>query len=202
MSEFTNLYTNFSSAGDWDKADKEQDTIIALTTELKNTKAQVPKLSKAPKTPAATGTDQRGLEAWKFENVRKFKTVDNVKHVWCKEYGRTDTYGVGRMYMKFPHDHSEWKAQRDGGRLAWRERRKYKRAAKRKASQYRPNPASSTYTNSATLSLAKYFKTALTSRVHMSDVEANYLVDQTAKEAEYKDGAKNPPTKISSGVHG
>ena len=32
MSEFTNLYTNFSSAGSWDKADEEQAKIIALTT--------------------------------------------------------------------------------------------------------------------------------------------------------------------------
>ena len=41
----------------------------------------------------------------------------------------------------------------------------------------------------------KSFKTALTSKVHMSDMEVNYLVDQAVKEAEYKDGAKNPPTK-------
>ena len=30
------------------------------------------------------------------------------------------------MYMKFPHDHPEWKAQRDAGRLAWKEGRKDK----------------------------------------------------------------------------
>ena len=106
------------------------------------------------------------------------------------------------MCMKFPHDHPEWKSQRDAGRLAWKEVQKDKRDAKRKASESGPNPAYSTSTNSSTLSLAKSFKTVLTYRVHMSNVEANYLVDQTAKEAEYKDGAKNPPTKISSGVHG
>ena len=107
MLEFTNLYTNFSSAGDWEKSGEEQAKIIALTTELKDTKAQVAKLSKAPKTPAATGTAWRGLEAWKFENVRKFKNVDNVKHGWCKEHGHKDTEGVGWMYIKFPHEHPE-----------------------------------------------------------------------------------------------
>ena len=39
------------------------------------------------------------------------------------------------------------------------------------------------------------FNTALTSRVHMSGVEANYIVNQSVKEAEDKDGAKNPQTK-------
>ena len=61
MYEFTNLYTNFSSAGDWDKSDEEQANIIALTTKLKDTKAKVAKLSKAPKNPASTGTAWRGL---------------------------------------------------------------------------------------------------------------------------------------------
>ena len=177
MSEFTNLYTNFSSAGDWDKSDEEQTKIIALTDGLKDTKAQVAKLSKAPKTPDATGTARKGLGAWKFENVGKFKTVDNVKHVWCKEHGLKDIEVVGGMYMKSPHNHPEWKAQRDAVRLYWKEGRKDKRSAKRKASESGPNPASSTSTNSATLSLSKSFKTALTSRVQMSNVEANYLVD-------------------------
>ena len=97
--------------------------------------------------------------------------------------------------MKLPHDHPEWKDQRYVGRLVWKDGRKYKRSAKRKASEYGPNPTSSTSTNSATLYLAKSFKTALTSIVHMSGVEANYLVDQAVKEVEDKDGAKNPPTK-------
>ena len=66
MSEFRNLYTNFSSAVDWEKADEEQAKIISLKTELKDTKAQVDKLSKARKTPTATGTARIGLEAWKF----------------------------------------------------------------------------------------------------------------------------------------
>ena len=70
------------------------------------------------------------------------------------------------------------------------------RASKCKASESGPNPASSTSANSATLSLAKSFKTALTSKVHISDMEANYLVDQAVKEAEDKDSAKNPPEKI------
>ena len=69
MSEFTNIYTNFSSTGNWDKADEEQDKIIALMTDLKDIKSQFAKLSKAPNTPAATGTARRGLESWKFENV-------------------------------------------------------------------------------------------------------------------------------------
>ena len=61
MLEFTNLYTNFSSDGDWEKADEEHAKIIALTIDLKGTKSQVAKLSKSSNAPAATGTDKRGL---------------------------------------------------------------------------------------------------------------------------------------------
>ena len=71
MMEFTNLYTNFSSAGDWDRADKEQAKIIALTTELTETKAQVVKLSKSPKPSAGKGIVRKGLKAWKFVYVGK-----------------------------------------------------------------------------------------------------------------------------------
>ena len=99
------------------------------------------------------------------------------------------------MYMQLPHDHPEWKAQRDASRLARKEGRKDKRAVKRKASESGPNPASSTSANSTTLYVAKSSETALTSRVHMSNVEANYLIDQAVREAEDKDGAKNPPKK-------
>ena len=52
MSKFTNLYTNFSSTGDWDKADKEQAKIISLTTDIKDTKSQVAKLPKPPQDPS------------------------------------------------------------------------------------------------------------------------------------------------------
>ena len=95
MSEFTNLYTNFSSAGDWDKADEEQSNTVALTTNLNDTKDQVAKLSKSPKAPAATGTARIGIEAWKFNNVKNSKTTDSVKHMWWKEHGRNYTEGVG-----------------------------------------------------------------------------------------------------------
>ena len=173
-----------------------------MKTRLKDTKAQVAKLSKAPKTPAATGTARRELEAWKFENVGKFKNVDTVKHVWCKYHRSKSTEGVGGIYMKLPHNHPEWKGQRYAGRLAWKKVGKDKRAAECKSSEYGPNPASSTSVNSTKLSLAKSFKTALTSRVHMFDLKANYLVNQAVKEAEEKDGAKNPLKNIRSGVHG
>ena len=95
MSEFTHLYTNFSSAGDWDKADEEQSKTVALTTNLNDTKDQVAKLSKSPKAPAATGTARIGIEAWKFNNVKNSKTTDSVKHMWWKEHGRNYTEGVG-----------------------------------------------------------------------------------------------------------
>ena len=121
--------------------------------------------------------------------------MDNVKHMWCKEHGHKDTEAVCEMYMKLPHNHPEWKAHRESGRLAWNEGRKDKRAAKHKAPEFGPDPASSTSAKSTTLSLATSFKTALTSKVRMSDVEARYFVEQAVKEAENKDRAKNLQAK-------
>ena len=85
--EFTNLYTNFSSAGDWDRADEEQAKIIALTTELTDTKAQIAKLSKGPKPAGVKGVVRKGLEAWRFAYTGKTKTADDVKYVFCKDHG-------------------------------------------------------------------------------------------------------------------
>ena len=80
--EFTNLYTNFPSAGDWDRADEEQAKIIASTTELTDTKAQIAKLSKGPKPAGVKGAVRKGLEAWNFIYAGKAKIFDDVKYVF------------------------------------------------------------------------------------------------------------------------
>ena len=85
--EFTHLNTNFSSAGDWDRADEEQAKIIAVTTELTDTKAQIAKLSKGPKPAGVKGVVSKGLEAWRFSYTGKTKTSDDVKYVFCKDHG-------------------------------------------------------------------------------------------------------------------
>ena len=153
--EFTNLYTNFSSAGDWDRADEEQAKIIALTTELTDTKSQIAKLSKGPKPAGVKGVVRKGLEAWRFTYTGNTKTVDDVKYIFCKDRGRKDAEGSGGMYIPSLHNHAEWKATKEEKRTNWKEGRKDSKAAKRKASKIEPEldpaPASST----STLALAK-----------------------------------------------
>ena len=111
--EFTNLYTIFSSAGDWDRADEEQAKIIALTMELTDTKAQIAKLSKGHKPAGVKGVVRKGLKAWKFLYEGKTKTVDDVKYVFCKDHRKKEAEGRGGMYMPSLHNHAEWKAAKD-----------------------------------------------------------------------------------------
>ena len=105
--EFTNLYTNFSSAGDWDRADKEQANIIALKTELTDTKAQLSKLSKGPKPAGVKGVVRKGLKAWRFTYTGKTKTVDDVKYVFCKDHGRNECQTRGVCLALAPPEHQE-----------------------------------------------------------------------------------------------
>ena len=78
MSDFRNLYTKFSSAVDWEKAYEEQAKIIALKTELKDTKAQVAKLSPKPRRPqlqpALPGEDSKPESSRKSGSSRPWTT--------------------------------------------------------------------------------------------------------------------------------
>ena len=91
------------------------------------------------------------------------------------------------MYMKSPNSHVEWKTTRDEKRYNWKEGRKDSKAAKDKASKLDPDPDSpdaAPAPSSSTLALAKSFKTALTSQVHMSDAKASFLIDKIVADAE------------------
>ena len=116
--DFTNLYTNYTSTGHWDKAEVNAATIIALVTALK--KERNKNIPKVPKTPCAPGYGRPGLEIWKFDHVGKLKTPGVVNHVFCTEHVHKDYKRNGGMYIHFPHDHPEWIAAKQKKQAAWK----------------------------------------------------------------------------------
>ena len=149
------------------------------------------KTFKRPNPAGVKGAVRKGLEAWKFIYAGKAKTVDDVKYAFCKDHGRKDAEGHGGMYMPSPHNHEEWQAVKDEKRTNWKEGRKYLKAVKRKASKIEPELDPDPIPSTSTLTLAKSFKSILTSKVQMSDAEATYLIDiVVADEDENKMAAK------------
>ena len=115
---FTNLYTNYTSTGHWEKSDSNADTIIALVTALK--KERNKNIPKVPKTPGVPSDGHPGLEIWKFESVGKFNTAGGVKHMFCTDNGRKDDRGCGGMYMPFLYDHHEWLFDKQKRQAYWK----------------------------------------------------------------------------------
>ena len=164
MIDFTNIYTNDTSTRHWYKVDANAATIITLVTALK--KERDKNSPKFLKNPIATSNGRPGLYIWKFENVGRFKTVGGIKHVLCTKHDHKDNGNRG-IYMPFSHDHSRWKGNRKNA----------KSTDKRKASN--ANPA---YNAAPTKpSLSKTFKADLASKVHMSNQEADFLVNEAEK---------------------
>ena len=84
------------------------------------------------------------------------------------------------MYMPFLHDHPELLAQKQKKQASWKENRKKANATgKRKSPD--ADPASNAVPTK--MSLSKTFKAALTSKVHLSDQEAYFLVNEAEKAA-------------------
>ena len=84
------------------------------------------------------------------------------------------------MYMAFPHNHPEWISTKQKKQAARKENRK-----KAKATGKRKTPDSEPDSDAAPtkLSLLKTFKAALTSKVHLYDQEAAFLVSDGEKAA-------------------
>ena len=79
------------------------------------------------------------------------------------------------MYMPFPHNHPEWIAAKQKKQAAWKgNRKKDKATGKRKS----PDADQASNADPIKLYLSKTFKSALTSKFHLSDQEADLLVNE------------------------
>ena len=118
---------------------------------------------------------QGSVEKWRFKKTTKRKTVDGEKFVWCPKHGRKNEEGVqSGMYIPEPHDHEAWLAKKTKENEEWKAEQAARKVAPLKC-KAEGTPSDSA--KGAKLSLAKSVRTALTTRVQMSDNEAQAMVD-------------------------
>ena len=174
IAEFINLYTNFKANGEWDKNVVNKDaTIIALATALKAAN-KAGKPNKQPKGNSKPGDTGKGPPAWKCKKVGQTTTCpDTGNHfMWCPHHGSGDKKGI---YIPTDHDHDAW--------LKARKERSASYLKKKRAAQSDPEkePETKKAAGKGKLALAKSFKSALTSKLQISDPEIDNIIDSAMK---------------------
>ena len=96
------------------------------------------------------------------------------------------------MYMRAPHDHAEWLVERVAKEARWKENRGKGKSAKRK------NPDTPVTAKKGTLRLKNTFKSALTTKMFVSDAEANEFVETLMTEIEKDDTEEDETSDADS----
>ena len=159
--------------------------MVAMATELykeqQKNPGRDPLKDRIPKKPRvgekAAGS---GIEPWKFKKDGKDKTVSVTKYVWCPHHVHKDESGKqSGMYMQKPHDHADWVKKKEDKLLNWKAKRAANSAGKgggggaaRPATQARPPNK---------LDLVKSYRQALTTKVGLSDLEAEHIMEEVMK---------------------
>ena len=119
------------------------------------------------------------LYHWRFAFDGKTKTVSGVKYEWCTHHGHKNDKGNQRgMYMEARHDHPKWIKNKEEKQSVWKSN-----VAKRE----KPDGGGNT-NSTGKLSLAKNFKSALTTHVKLSDKEAEFIMKKIEKENKEEKG--------------
>ena len=182
IAESINLYINYKATGEWDAEVIDKDAVIvALATKLKESKKAF------QKTPNADGKSKGGyqnpLPDWRITNKGPTFTHDGTKYDWCPHHGpknRSSDKKSSGMYMPNPHDHDAWAASKKA-KQAERESKTANGATKRKAKTSDKDASAKRAAADTKLALSKTFKTALISKLQLSDAEVNDVIASAMK---------------------
>ena len=115
IGDLVKLYTNFSSSGDWSKAQDRHKKMVAMAIELykeqqKNRGECNPLKDRIPKKAHVGEKGARsGIEPWKFKKEGKNTTHHGTALVWCAKHGHKNEFGKqSGIYIQAPHNHAEW----------------------------------------------------------------------------------------------
>ena len=192
--QWINLYTNFKSTGEWDEVAVDKDAqIVALTSELKKEKLKngdqrIPKKDKATKKAGQSDAPEDKKKPWRTTFVGKITTDPDGKPMkWCGKHGAIDkeTGKQPGCYMPPDHDHAVWAKERKAKQEAYE-------AKKRKHADGDNGDSSGSdksKKNKMSLSLKEKMRTALVSKIQLSDPEVDAIladIDDTS-DTESKD---------------
>ena len=178
IAETISLYTNYKSTGEWDAEVVDKDAVIvALATDLKRANAAKPSVKFDDKNKRTFPP----LPDWRITKKGPSYTHDGTKYDWCPHHGpnnRGKDKTKSGMYMPSPHNHDDWLKDRKSKQAARDARNKDSSANKRKSSESDFKGDSGKRASSkGKLSLAKSFKSALVSKVQLSDAEVQDIID-------------------------
>lgn len=200
LAELTKKYTDMAADGTWGQISKEHEQIIALTTQVGTLKKSLAAASmkqpiprKAKKDdPSPPPPEKKGFGAPSWQITRKGPTMKHPdsgdEMVWCPHHKSKDG-AVNGMYMKCPHNHEEWEANK----AKHRAERQAKKGAKRKTNG---NPKDdkesnkkrgSINDNASKLTLAQSFKTALVTQLCINSDQADELIANCETESQLKE---------------
>jgi hypothetical protein len=184
IAETISLYTTYKSTGDWDKEVVDKDAIIvALSTDLKRAKAAG---SKGVSFDSKANKKSTSLPDWRITKSGATCTHDGQKYDWCPHHGPDNRNSDGGkkkktgMYMPSPHDHDAWAANRKE-KIAQRDKLRAERQGEKKDAG--AGAGKKRAATNGKLKLAKSFKTALVSKVQLSDAEVKDIVDDAMANA-------------------
>ena len=192
IADMINLYMNYNSTGEWyNKGANHNKVLVDLATALKqehanNNKSPGIPIRSATKTPVIEPVNSTVPPAWTFNSAEKTPTCPNTgaKYKWYKLHGRKNEKDVQNgIYMPHKHNHEEWYARRAKYNDGWKENHQAMKKRKVEANAADP-PKKSAGEN---LSLAKIFKSTLSTQLKLSDHESNQLMDNVRNVKPNKD---------------
>ena len=191
IANFLNLYTNYKSTKEWDKINDKDATIITLATEMKQLRSQVKSQTGTQHTPAKAKVQfvnpgSINPPAWCTVKVVAKATCPEIGDTfdWCPEHGNANQPKTG-MYMPEGHNHDEWFAARKSRNKAWNDKRKKQKETDSVQEEVIPKKKSKD-SSPGTLVCSKSFKSALVTKVQMSDLEIDEII-KLARSTEVKD---------------
>ena len=124
------------------------------------------------------------MDPWRFAFDGKTKIENGVKYEWCAHHGhKNDKGNQSGMYMEAPHNHPQWIKNKEEKHSAWKAK-----VAERK----KPDGVGNTK-STGKLSLAKSFKSTLTTHAKLSNKEAEFIMDKIERENDGKKGKRVGP---------
>lgn len=189
ITEANTLFKTMTADEEWTALSEDQLKIVALTTKLEKAQKSIQALqtkAEAPRGSTGDGANQNGSKTgadanktdWEKEKIwrckKQGKTLkkDGKEFVWCDHHN--DEKG---MYMPKGHNHEQWKKDKEKKK----EEAKAKKAERRGQRDRSTTPQTTPSTATGKLALAKHLTEALTTKIGVSDADAEKLVEDILK---------------------
>ena len=185
IAESINLYINYKATGEWDAEVVDKDAVIvALATKLKASEAKKAYQSSMITDSKSKVGYQNPLPDWRINKKGPTYTHEGIKYDWCPHHGpknRSSDKRSSGMYMPAPHKHDEWLANKKAKQAERESKISAGGTNKRKSKSFDSDVSVKRAATDGKLALSKTFKSALVSKLQLSDAEVNDVIATAMK---------------------